>query len=348
MKKLKLLFPLIATSALAVTPVLTVGIHKPVNNLSDKTLHVISTDNNNSIFYNGKTDEYYYDNKTFLHGSYYTEANLTFQITPYGASLLAKAVADSSSSAGYAIMEFLSQNLKHFDNTIKNSYLHEIEGFSDDHLMGSEPGEPIDWKAYSRFRDNMSQAAGVVSQIQKLINEKKGLPAINVRFHYNWHTFLNNDYDVSFDTAIKNVVPAWDWNGHFPGMGPYGPKGDQDAASAIGNDDMFTLTFDLSTRSIKWINEYYIVDTRVSKNDTPAYGIYDYLTDAYPHSPFTTDLYELKEANDPAISTIMNAMVQYIGTHRTNGQLLLNLKPAFEIIAKNQPSGVQYQATHQW
>ena len=344
MKKLKLLFPLLGTSAIVVAPALSAQTNR-YNDPPDPSGNEkrVRYDNNNKLFLAGKTTEYYYDFKTPDLG--YTEGNFNFTLTSYGTAQLAKAKMASSASTGQVIMTFLDKNLLHFDNLYKYSYLNEVEGTAPDKFMRHY----TDGYAWSKFANSMGQPATQVDKFVTLLKQGVPLPQVAVRFHYDWHTFASNDFDVSFsDNAVTPIAPGYDWNGHFPGMGPYGPKGDQDAATAIGNDDMFTLTFDLSTRSIKWINQYYISDNRASKNDTPANGIYDFLTDAYPSGAFTADLYELNSADDPAISTIMNAMVQYIGTHRTNGQLLLNLKPGFEIIAKNQPSGVQYQATHQW
>ena len=201
MRKLKLLFPLLGTSALAVAPALTAQANKyQKSNLSIKGLPYsktrIETDNNSKLFLNGKTDEYYYGLGSVIHN--YTEANLNFTLTPYGAKELALAEIASSAHTGQIIMTFFNTKLKHFDNLYVNSYLQEIEDRSNDNLMYNFQ----DLEAYGNFMNNMKQPASIVYKLVDMYKNNEKLPQVAVRFHYNFHTFATDDHDVSF-TIVK-------------------------------------------------------------------------------------------------------------------------------------------------
>ena len=203
MEKLKLLFSLSGTSALAVAPFLTVQ-----SSLTDKShvaisqynshpnFHRIDTDNNKLLFVDGKTDAYYYDSWYDLTG-YYSGANLSFNFTSYGATLLAKAETLTTHSTGQMIMAFLDKNLKHFDSGDINSYLNEIENVAHDHLFANHN----DGYAYSKFMNEMSQPAGVVNKLTDMFKMGEKLPQINVWFHYHWHSVESNTFDVLFSIA---------------------------------------------------------------------------------------------------------------------------------------------------
>ena len=197
MKKIKLLFPLLGTSALAVTPALTAQtkqFSQPNNSTSGK--HVINYNNDTYWFLNGKTDEYYYNDSTL---TAYTEANLNFTLTSMGATELAKASIASSAHTGEVIMTFFNTKLLHFDNLYAYSYLNEIEGSSDNaNLMQGAN----DKDAYSDFMNNMAQPASIVAKLEDMYNNHEKLPQVAVRFHYNFHTFADDDFDVSF-TIVK-------------------------------------------------------------------------------------------------------------------------------------------------
>ena len=196
MKKLKLLFPLFATSALAVTPALTAQsntTHKSnVGGLKESWEHYRnSTDNNKLLFLNGLTKEYYYGGDGSPGGN--RGANLDFTFTSYGATLLAKAETLTTHSTGAMIMYFLDKNLKHFDNGVKDSYLNEIEGVVHNYMYQNQ-----DHDAYSKFADSMSQPASVVDKITDMFRKGEKLPQVNVWFHYYWHPIESNTFDVLF------------------------------------------------------------------------------------------------------------------------------------------------------
>ena len=126
-----------------------------------------------------------------------------------------------------------------------------------------------------------------------------------------------------------------EFSGHFPGMGPYGYESDQDHAGYDGNNSDFTIQFDISTMSLKYINAHYLA---YGKDDTPSYAIYDFLTDAYPNSPFTIQLYWIKwGAVFPDINDIFHDLVygkdndgSGIGVHKdSKGHSQLNLHPEY-------------------
>ncbi len=119
------------------------------------------------------------------------------------------------------------------------------------------------------------------------------------------------------------------FDGHFPGLGPYGTEGDQDHAWASDTDDGdIHIKFDLSRTSEQYINDHYLA----GRGDTPWYGIYDFETDAYPatehtgHAIFTDDFYQLKENGD--INKMMKDLSDWIGyTDSHHDRLQLN--PAY-------------------
>ena len=206
MKKLKLLFPLFTTSALAVAPALaaqsSLTYKSSGSRLKDGPLYHkdrISTDNNKLLFLDGKTHGHYYGGDGDPHN--YTGANLTFTFTSYGATMLAKAKTTTTHKTGGMVMSFLDKNLKHFDNGIKNSYLNEIEGVSSDRLMNVHDGY-----AYNKFMNVISDpdydVDSVVSKITDMFIKGEKLPSISVWFHYAWHPFESNTYDVIF-TILK-------------------------------------------------------------------------------------------------------------------------------------------------
>ena len=200
MKKLKLLFPLFTTSALAIVPVLTAQSHPPYksNVLSSQygaheNFHRINRENNKLLFVGGKTDAYYYDSHDSVLGEY-SGANLSFTFTSYGATLLAKAETLTTHSTGGMIMAFLDKNLKYFDNGTKWSYLNEIEGVAPDGLFSENP----DGYAYSKFMNTMGQPASVVYKLTDMFKKGEKLPQVTVWFHYFYHEFESNTYDVLF------------------------------------------------------------------------------------------------------------------------------------------------------
>ena len=200
MKKLKLLFPLFTTSALVIAPVLTAQSHlSNKSNVSNSqygvqpNFHRVDTDNNKLLFVDGKTDAYYYASHDTDLGSY-RGANLDFTFTSYGATLLAKAETLTTHSTGGMIMAFLDKNLKWFDNGDKSSYLNEIEGIAPDGIFAQNP----DGYAYSKFMNAMGQPAGVVYKLTDMFKMGEKLPQVKVWFHYFYHPFESNTYDVLF------------------------------------------------------------------------------------------------------------------------------------------------------
>ena len=353
MKKLKLLFPLLGTSALAVAPALTAQANQSKKNNSFKdfppTDHRISTDNNKTLFVNGKTDEYYYDQPNPRFWPSYTEANLTFTFTSAGSMALAKAETTTTHSTGGMIMAFLDKNLKHFDNGCKDSYLNEIEDVSNDRLMRNHS----DGYAYSDFMNHMGQPASVVNQITDMYKKGVALPQIAVRFHYDWQTFAKDDFDVSFTIGnyppsnlvpgTKNTLNPASFVGHFPGMGPYGKTGDQDHAELISSEpESETLKLDLSTASINYINNHYL-NRPVS---SVPLAVMDYLWKAYPSSDWKSTLSGILRAGGVnAVNYYFGKLVGFIGTYDSDGKTLLVAYPAYYYIkdgdsftaAKNQP-----------
>ena len=335
MKKLKLLFPLLGTSAFVIAPALTVQSHRSFENkniqFDDPATKTLTYTNNNSKLYAaGKSVEYYYDYKYFPmeYHHKYTEANLNFSLTPYGATELAKAAISYGGSTGSLIMTFFHTGvggnktaLGDFDTYSDNSYITRIEtGFvqkSKDILGGLEIAS--DPPAYTDFLNHMSQPADVVSHLVDLYKHRVALPSVNVRFHYDYHSIAKDDFDVSFTIPTKHRS--------FPDYGPFGGKGNEDAVQILTSGDMGYIQFDISTTSIAFINHYYLA---YGRGDTPWYGIYDFLTDAYPRGNFTDTLYRIKEQGDPSINTIMEHITNYIGTYKDpHNYTQLNLKPAF-------------------
>ena len=364
MKKLKLLFPLLGTSALAVAPMLTAQTNS-TNKTSNLGLapsqHVVYGDNNSKMYLNGMSDEYYYDlSGGFIH-KYYTEANLNFTLTSYGTTQLAKAEIATKHTTATMIMYFLSYGLgdnhetqlKHFGEGYVNSYLNEITGDSDNHLMGPNF---IDRDAYSDFMDHMDQPASVVDQITDMYKKGVALPQISVRFHYDFHTFAKDDFDVSFTIGnyppsnlvpgTKNTLNPSQFIGHFPGMGPYGKVGEQDHAKLISTDPAISLKFDLSTTSINYINNNIIMRYKGPVNSM-SLVILDFLRQAYPSSSDWRGAIAgiLREGGVANVNREFSKLVDYIGTYQKDGRTFFKLTPAYYYIdqetnftaAKNQP-----------
>ena len=363
MKKLKLLFPLLGTSALAVAPMLTAQTNS-TNKTSNLGLapsqHVVYGDNNSKMYLNGMSDEYYYDlSGGFIH-KYYTEANLNFTLTSYGTTQLAKAEIATKHTTATMIMYFLSYGLgdnhetqlKHFGEGYVNSYLNEITGDSDNHLMGPNF---IDRDAYSDFMDHMDQPASVVDQITDMYKKGVALPQISVRFHYDFHTFAKDDFDVSFTIGnyppsnlvpgTKNTLNPSQFIGHFPGMGPYGKAGNQDHAKLISSESTSeSLKLDLSTTSINYINSHFL--NKPVPSSKIALAVMDYLHDAYPSSDWKATLAGILRAGGvPAVNYVFGKLIDFIGTYQKDGKTLLKNTPAYYYIkdgdsftaAKNQP-----------
>ena len=361
MRKLKLLFPLLGTSALAVAPALTAQANQAkkssafgLNGLPD-SLKRVETDNNSKMFVNGETDEYYYDLKQSFFYAHYTEANLTFTFNTYGATQLVKAKMASKSSTGSVIMSFLNDNLKHFDHLFWNSYIHEIENQSGDKLIGGTYNDP---DIYSDFENSMDQPA---STLDKLVTDYKNgdvLPQVSVRFHYNFHTFAKDDHDVSFTVgkfpptsqssltiAPGKLTPATVFKGHFPGMGPYGNVGNQDHAKLISSESQSeSLKLDLSTMSINYINSHFL--NKPVPSSKIALGVMDYLWQAYPSRDWKATLAGfLRAGGVPAVNYYFGKLIDFIGTYQKDGKTLLKNTPAYYYIkdgdsftaAKNQP-----------
>ena len=355
MKKLKLLFPLLGTSAIVVAPAMSAQVNQNTKaNLSLENKDLIYNDNNSKMYLNGRTEEYYYDLKDSFSGSYYSEANINFTLTSYGATQLAKAEIATKHTTGTMIMYFLAYGLfnketqlKHFGYGYANSYLNEIENNSNDNIMKAFD----DKDAYNDFINHMSQPASVVYKITDMYKHGDKLPQIAVRFHYDYHTFAKDDFDVSFTmgkippTPQSSLTPA-SFIGHFPGMGPYGKVGDQDHAKLIGTDPAISLKFDLSTTSINYINNNIIMRYKGPVNSM-SLVILDYLHDAYPSSSDWKGAIAgiLREGGVANVNREFNKLVDFIGTYQKDGRTFFKLTPAYYYIdqesnftaAKNQP-----------
>ena len=361
MKKLKLLFPLLGTSALVVTPALAAQTNQSVKSKLNASIRSFpltyqkdgysenptytrnSYDNNKTLFVNGYSMGYYYDHP-FATG--YSEANLTFTFTSVGATALALNKMYSSASTSDVIMAFLDKNLKHFDNGYKNSYLNEIEDVSTDHLMHKFS----DGYAYADFKSHLGQPVSQVNQLVTLLKEGRALPEVSVKFHYNYHRIAHDDFDVSFtfgkyppSTFVK-ITPS-KFIGHFPGMGPYGKVGDQDHAKLISSESTSeSLKLDLSTKSINYINSHFL--NKPVPSSKIALAVMDYLWKAYPSSDWKATLAGILRAGGvPAVNYAFGKLIDFIGTYQKDGKTLLKNTPAYYYIkdgdsftaAKNQP-----------
>ena len=349
MKKLKLLFPLLGTSALAAAPALSAQTHQIVKKNSNHSVGNVkncpplnrkNTDENSKLFLNGISDSYYYDGSSY---GYFDEANFSFTLTRAGATALAKAKMTSSDDCIPAIMNFLNKNLIHFDQGNKRSYLNEVEGTADDDVMWTyEDG----W-AWSDFMNHMDQAGSQVEKLVTLLKQGKPLPGVEVKFHYAYHAWLKDDFDVTFTLDPLNpgakITPNASFTGHFPGMGPYGKAGDQDHAELISSEpESETLKLDLSTASINYINNHYL-NRPVS---SVPLAVMDYLWKAYPSSDWKSTLSGILRAGGVnAVNYYFGKLVDFIGTYDSDGKTLLVAYPAYYYIkdgdsfttAKNQP-----------
>ena len=178
-----------------------VGYRKKVQYTAPDHLTDEYYDNDRNLFIDGYTKEYYYD----LVGSY-GEGNLDFTISSAGAMSLIEEYRHSPSSwkTGKTIMDWLNHQLKHFDDLFASSYLNRIEGNAT--LPGGQ-GIYKDSDAYNDFENHLGQPASIVYSLNKLYSQGKVLPAVAVRFHYNYHDFAKDDFDVSFTLTDK---PIWD------------------------------------------------------------------------------------------------------------------------------------------
>ena len=348
MKKLKLLFPLLGTSALAVTPVLTAQTHQlnkqdSFNQNMLKNKFNTHTDNNSKLFLDGKSVEYY--SNIDSSENYYRDASLDFTFTSAGITELVKAKIASSESTSKLIMAFLDKNLKHFDNGYKNSYLNEIEGVSTDSLMGNN----TDGYAYNDFMNSMDQPTNQVDNLLvPSLKQGKVLPQVKVRFQYGYHSTSHDAFRVlffvgKFPPSPQSSIAPSSFVGHFPGMGPYGKVGDQDHAKLISSESQSeSLKLDLSTMSINYINNHYL---NRPVNSVPL-AVMDYLWKAYPNSDWKATLSGfLRAGGVNAVNYIFGKLVDFIGTYQKDGKTLLKNTPAYYYIndgnsftaAKNQP-----------
>ena len=358
MNKLKLLFPLLGTSALAVAPALTAQTSQS-NNLDSKNnsgygkdpLHRISTDNNSKYYVDGKSDEYYYDSAGITHA--YSEANLTFSLTTAGVTKLVQDQIKYKPSTSHLIMSFFNNGggqttmtyaLKHFGYGCRNSYLGEILGTSTDGLCFN------DKNIYQDFMNHMDQPVSVVNKLVGLYNKHIALPQVAVKFHFNYHTFGHDDFDVTFTMGKIPPVPQSklapsQFIGHFPGMGPYGKAGNQDHAKLISSESTSeSLKLDLSTTSINYINSHFL--NKPVPSSKIALAVMDYLHDAYPSSDWKATLAGILRAGGvPAVNYAFGKLIDFIGTYQKDGKTLLKNTPAYYYIkdgdsftaAKNQP-----------
>ena len=347
MKKLKLLFPLLGTSALAVAPALSAQANQTFKSKSNDSYGLPPTktrdnrDNNKTLFAGGYSSEYYYDQDF---AGYYSEANFLFTFTSAGSMALAKAKIASSDPTSKVFMTFLDKNLKHFDNGIKNSYLNEIEDASSDSLMYHES----DGYAWNDFMNSIDPGT-----LDKLVTDYKNgdvLPELTVKFHYAYHLSSHDDFDVSFTLGKWPSTPETSFNpasftGHFPGMGPYGKAGDQDHAKIIPNKYGGSMKLDLSTLSINYINNAQIIHG-AAKN--PEAAIWRYLLLAYPSSDWKAYIAGILRAGGMgAVNYYFGKLVNFIGTYQKDGKTLLKNTPAYYYVnngfttsftaAKNQP-----------
>ena len=355
MKKLKLLFPLLGTSALAAAPALTAQTNQS-NNLKSNSGYGtdpktrVFTDNNSKYYVGGKTTEYYYDGD----GSHYTEANLNFTMTTAGVTKLVQDEIEYHPYASHLIMSFFdigggksekTYALKHFYSGFNNSYLKEVAGSSDDNLITKQTSDP---EAYQDFMKHLSQPANILDEL--VTDYKKGvvLPQVSVRFHYDYHTVSKDDFDVSFTmgkfppVSQAKLAPS-QFIGHFPGMGPYGKVGNQDQAKLISSESTSeSLKLDLSTMSINYINNHYL---NRPVNSVPL-AVMDYLWKAYPSSDWKSTLSGILRAGGvSAVNYAFGKLIDFIGTYQKDGKTLLKNTPAYYYIkdgdsftaAKNQP-----------
>ena len=347
MKKLKLLFPLLGTSALAVAPALSAQANQTFKSKSNDSYGLPPTktrdnrDNNKTLFAGGYSSEYYYDQDF---AGYYSEANFLFTFTSAGSMALAKAKIASSDPTSKVFMTFLDKNLKHFDNGIKNSYLNEIEDASSDSLMYHES----DGYAWNDFMNSIDPGT-----LDKLVTDYKNgdvLPELTVKFHYAYHLSSHDDFDVSFTLGKWPSTPETSFNpasftGHFPGMGPYGKAGDQDHAKLISSESTSeSLKLDLSTKSINYINSHFL--NKPVPSSKIALAVMDYLWKAYPSSDWKATLAGILRAGGvSAVNYAFGKLIDFIGTYQKDGKTLLKNTPAYYYIkdgdsftaAKNQP-----------
>ena len=125
---------------------------------------------------------------------------------------------------------------------------------------------------------------------------------------------LVNTHFTSHKAKTTNLqFKAW-LGPHFPGMGPYGPVGNQDSAKAWPGSPMIDhFAIKISDDSFNYIFDHYIKE----KGDSVGYAIYDFLTDAYPTGIFTNWLYdEIKSNADKIFGDVAN-FVQLTSTHTT-------------------------------
>ena len=354
MKKLKLLFPLLGTSALAVAPALTAQTNQS-NNLKSNSGYGtdpktrVFTDNNSKYYVGGKSTEYYYNYSSTSTG--YSEANLNFALTSAGATQLASDLVKYRPNPSHLIMSFfnngggkttMSYALKHFGMGYTNSYLNEISFNSTDHLVIADDN------IYQDFMNHMDQPSSVLNKLVGLYKRHITLPQVAVKFHYNYHTFGHDDFDVSFTMGKippvpeSKVTPA-SFVGHFPGMGPYGKVGNQDQAKLISSESTSeSLKLDLSTMSINYINNHYL---NRPVNSVPL-AVMDYLWKAYPSSDWKSTLSGILRAGGvSAVNYAFGKLIDFIGTYQKDGKTLLKNTPAYYYIkdgdsftaAKNQP-----------
>ncbi len=89
-------------------------------------------------------------------------------------------------------------------------------------------------------------------------------------------------------TSQNNNPKVAKFDGHFPGLGPYGKEGDQDHAWAAKSTTIYAhIKFDLSRTSEQYINDHYL-----GRGETPWDAIYDFETEAYPSSGDSGFTYE--------------------------------------------------------
>ena len=193
MKKLKLLFPLLGTSALAVTPTLAAQTHQ----LHKNSNNYLSTAQPRTFKFKVKNFKYFLPNRVAPYARYsipnsinrFTQAYYEVYLSKAGANALAT-YATKTIGTGANIMHWLNQYAPGFGSGDYQTgdYLSAIK-WSQENMMGTI------W-AYNGFKDSMKQAASFLYKYAK----DKSKSDIAISFNYTYHGVLpsNRGFQVAF------------------------------------------------------------------------------------------------------------------------------------------------------